>query len=143
MIKTKKIFIFLAIFLMLIMPVFSLAQTSTELIPCGKTLQADKTIGATTYKKGEVIPCNFTDFMKLIDNVIKFILYKLAIPIAAIMFAYAGFKMVTSGGSTESRTQAKSIFTNTALGLIFVAGAYLLVKTILSILGYDGAWLGF
>ena len=88
-------------------------------------------------------PCDFNAFMALINKVIRFILFALAIPIAAIMFAYAGFLMVTSGGSTEARGKAKKIFTNAAYGLVIAATAWLIVRTILSILGYDGAWIGF
>jgi len=59
------------------------------------------------------------------------------------MFFYAGLKMVTSGGSAEARGKAKSIFTNAVLGLAIAVGAWLIIRTILSILGYQGAWIGF
>ena len=35
--------------------------------------------------------CGFNDFITLINRVISFILFNLAVPISAIMFAYAGF----------------------------------------------------
>ena len=82
-------------------------------------------------------PCDFNALMTLIDNIIKFILFNLALPIAAIMFAIAGFLLITTGGA-DGKTRAKNIFTNTVIGLIFAAGAFLIVKTILSILGYNG-----
>ncbi len=122
----KKILISLSIFLMLIAPAVSLAA---GLVPCG---------GA-----GEN-PCNFNQLMAMINRVIKFILYDMVIPIAAIMFAYAGFLMVTAGEETSgARTKAKNIFTNTVLGLIFAVGAFIIIRTILSILGYEGSWIGF
>ncbi len=87
--------------------------------------------------------CGFVDLITLINKVIEFILYKLALPVAAIMFAYAGFKMVTAGGNTEGINTAKTVFKNTAIGLMLAAGAWLIVKTLLSILGYTGTtWLG-
>ncbi len=148
--KITKIIIPLAIFSILILPILSHAQDAVftydeekGLIPCGKTLIAPVRVDGISYKIGDVIPCNFNDLMTLVDNVIKFILYYLAVPISAIMFFYAGFLLVTSGGSTENRGRAKSIFTNTAKGLIFIAAAYLIVKQILSILGYNGSWIGF
>ena len=104
------------------------------LVPCDNIVGADGKIAN---------PCDFNAFMALINKVIRFILFALAIPIAAIMFAYAGFLMVTSGGSTEARGKAKKIFTNAAYGLVIAATAWLIVRTILSILGYDGAWIGF
>jgi len=88
--------------------------------------------------------CDFNALMTLINTVIKFILYDMVIPIAAIMFAYAGFLMVTAGGEAAgARTKAKSIFTNAVLGLIFAVAAFLIIRTILSILGYKGSWIGF
>jgi len=82
--------------------------------------------------------------MTLIDRVIKFILYVLALPIAAIMFAYAGVLLLFAGDEAAgARTKAKNIFTNAVIGLALVAGAFLIIKSILTILGYDGSWLGF
>lgn len=87
--------------------------------------------------------CDFTQFMNLINNVINFIFVYLAVPLCAIMFAYAGILLVTSGGSTEARGKAKTIFTNSALGLILAAASFLIIRTLLAILGYDGDWIGF
>ena len=110
-------------------PVTPPAPTSTPpLVPCDNSPSK---------------PCDFNAFMDLINKVIRFILFSLAIPIAAVMFAYAGFLMVTSGGSTEAKGRAKNIFSNAVYGLVIAATAWLIVRTILSILGYDGAWIGF
>lgn len=117
--------------MMLVVPMFALAQDSgTGLVPCDNS---------------EGNPCDFDAFIALINKVIEFILFKMAIPIAAIMFAYAGFLMVTAGGeAAHARQEAKEIAMNTVIGLIFAAAAFLIVKTILSILGYtDASWIGF
>ena len=132
---------------MLAMPAFSLAQIEDTdipdigggLVPCGHTDLAGKINN----------PCSFGDFLTLINGGIIFILKFLVVPIAAVMFFYAGFLMVTSGGSTEARGRAKNIFTNAALGLVIAAGAWLIIKTILSILSpatggvSPWAWIGF
>ena len=129
--KTKKFLIFLSIFLILITPALSFAwKLGDPIVPC------DNSTSATT--------CDFTQLMNLVNNIIDFILYGMAIPIAAIMFAYAGFKLVTAGGEISSaRTKAKSIFLNTVIGLVLAAGAWLIIKTILTTLGFNGAWIGF
>lgn len=132
--KTKNFLIhsstFLIVFMLLVVPTVSLAQGWTGLVPCGK---------------GTSTACTFGDFLKLINNILDFILKKMVIPIAAIMFAYAGFLMVTAGGeAAHARQEAKEIAFNTVLGLIFAVAAVLIVKTILSILGYtDATWVGF
>ena len=88
-------------------------------------------------------PCNFNALMELVNTIINFLLFALALPIAAIMCAYAGFKLVISAGSSEERTSAKKIFTSAIIGFIIALAAWLIVETILSILGYNGAWIGF
>jgi amino acid transporter len=114
-----------------------LAQ-DTNLVPCGTIRDANNNI---------TNPCGFNDIMTLINTVVKFIFINLALPIAAIMFAYAGFELVTSGGETSKRERAKRIFINVAIGLIVVAAAFLIVQTVLKIAGYDTGngwnWFGF
>lgn len=87
--------------------------------------------------------CNWTTLLDTVFEVTKFVLYSLVLPIAAIMFAYAGFLLVTSGGNTSAKETAKSIFYNTVLGLLFALGAWLIVGLILSTLGWDRSWIGF
>ena len=127
MTKIKKFIVPLIVFLMLITPAFSFsANEGTGLVPCDNVAKV----------------CDFTQFMNLINTVIKFTFEKLVVPIAAIMFAYAGFLLVTAGEEVASaRTKAKNIFMNALIGLVLAAAAWLIIRTILSILGYDGAWI--
>ncbi len=132
--RSVKIIISLFIFLMLAIPLFSFAAENPDsgLIPCGRS----DTNGNITN------PCDFAGFMELINNVIQFLLFKMAVPIAAIMFAYAGVLLVTAGGG-EAKTKAKHIFGNVVFGLVIAIAAWLIVRTILSILGFNGSWIGF
>jgi len=133
----------------LLSPVFSFAVDPPDnggLVPCGVEKSPIVVVdGKET--GGEIInPCEADGFgylMKMINKVVNFILFTMAVPIAAIMFAYAGFLLVTSGGETSKRTKAKSIFTNVAIGLVLAVAAWLIINTILSILGFDGSWIGF
>lgn len=85
--------------------------------------------------------------MILINRVVNFVLFGLALPLAAILFAYAGIRMLVSGGSEESRSTAKKIIADTAFGLIIAAAAWLIVNTILTLLVAPGPndfkWIGF
>ena len=121
--KITRYLISLLVFLILIMPIFSRAQ-STGLVPC---------------TEGKA--CNFDMLMKLVSNVLDFIFKFMVIPIAAIMMAYAGFELVTSGGSTEKRGVAKKIFWNSVIGLAIATLAWVLVKLILTTLGFTGPGL--
>jgi hypothetical protein len=135
-----SIAITLAIFLMIVMPGISLAQTAPSgLVPCNNTPVGTNSDGSVKYDK----PCDFNALMALVNTVINFILFKMVVPIAAIMFAYAGYLLITAGGETAgARTKAKSIFTNAIIGLIIAVAAWLIVSTILAILGYNGTWIG-
>lgn len=111
---------------------------SSGLVPCGTERDSSNKI---------TNPCGFSHILELINKVVTFVLVDLALPIAALMFAYAGFLLATSGGNSEKKSQAKSVFTSVAIGLIIVAGAFTIVKTVLSILGYQTGsgwnWFGF
>lgn len=144
----KNFLITLFVFLILIAPALSLAQSPIVnpsgtgiqggLVPCNNNTQA------VTNSDGSVtppVPCDFNQAEALINNIITFILFYMALPIAALSFAWAGFLLVKAQGG-EAKNKAKEIFANTVYGLLFAAGAWIIVSTILSILGYEGAWLG-
>ncbi len=120
------------------------------LVPCNNTPVIDSSGNVRLDSDGNVQyaqnqKCDFTALMGLVNTIISFILYGMALPISAIMFAYAGFLLVTSGEeSAHAREKAKKIFMHAAVGLALAVAAWLIVKTVLSILGYTGAsWLGF
>lgn len=116
----KKVLINLFVVLIIIFPVVSF---SAGLVLCdGKS-------------------CDFNALMDLIYGVINFLLFKMALPIAAIMFAYAGFSMVTAPGG-EAKGKAKEVFTNTVIGLVLAVACWIIISTLLSIFGYNGSWIG-
>ncbi len=84
---------------------------------------------------GDNVNCGFKELMEMLKNVIDYLFKYLVLPIAALMFAYAGFEMVFSGGVPEKRQKAISIFTNVGIGLVLAAGAFVIIRTVLSILG--------
>jgi Type IV secretion system pilin len=132
------------VLMLLLTPVFSFAQEDAKgwkgLIPCSNTSNTAEVEKGAATPKGE---CDFDAFLELINKVIKFLIFTMAIPIAAVMFCYAGFLLVTAGEETASaRTKAKEIFTNTVFGLAIAVAGWLIIRTILSILGYKGDWIG-
>lgn len=126
------LFIFLSLILI---PTFTMIQAQNDkafdsdkkvLIPCGQDKDKDNKV---------VNPCNVEHFILMIDRVIEFVLIYLVLPIAAIMFAYAGAKLMFSGDNAEARSQAKALFWNIVKGVLFIAGAWLIVTSILTIVG--------
>ncbi|MFT6829519.1 MAG: hypothetical protein ACJAV6_000349 [Candidatus Paceibacteria bacterium] len=87
-------------------------------------------------KNGNGRMCGFSDVILLIARVIEYI-FVLIIPIAAIVFAYAGFLYLTSGGDPGKKTAAKKAMTNVIIGIVIVMSAWLVVRTIVVSLGVD------
>jgi hypothetical protein len=105
-------------------PSFAVAQDS-KLIVCNKDYNSQ------TGKFED--PCNFNDVMELINNFFDFIVV-LSIAISTVSFAVAGFKLLTSGGKSSARDDAKAIFSKTIIGFVIVLSAWLIVNTITSAL---------
>lgn len=114
------IFSFIFIFSFLLSPDFASAES---LIPCDG---------------GPTDGCDFNDLMALVNNVINFLIFDLALPIAAVVIAYAGFLFLTSGDEPGKRTKAKKMLVNIVIGLVLALASWLIVQTILLSLGYDG-----
>mgnify|MGYP003521037636 FL=1 len=114
------IFSFVFAFSTLLYPAFTSAE---PLIPCDG---------------GPTNGCDFDDLMALINTVIDFLIFDLALPIAAVVIAYAGFLFLTSGDDSGKRTKAKKMLVNIVIGLVLALASWLIVQTILLSLGYDG-----
>lgn len=83
-------------------------------------------------------PCDFNSLMTLINSVINFLLITLATPLFALILIYVGWLYLSSGGSSENVTKAKKILKNAFIGYVIALAAWLIVKTILTTLGFTG-----
>ena len=129
------------------------ANGAVGFTPTGSTTEqyfTSTTSSASTTLPGGLVPCDnvgtkcdFNALLAMINGVIHFILFFMVVPISAIMFAYAGFLLITAGGEAAgARTKAKNIFFNAVIGLIIAVACWLIISTVLHILGYDGSWIG-
>jgi hypothetical protein len=82
--------------------------------------------------------CDFNDAMILINNVITFLLITMATPLFALIIIYVAWLYLSAGGNTENVGKAKKIFKNALFGYVIALAAWLIVKTILSTLGFKG-----
>jgi 4-amino-4-deoxy-L-arabinose transferase-like glycosyltransferase len=114
---------FALVALALFIPAISLARIVPD---CGTV-----TINGVTTSA----PCNLCHFFLLIANIFDFIAYKLAPPMAVMMFLLAGVLFLTSGGSEDRASQAKKIFLNALIGLILVYFSWLIVHTLINVIG--------
>lgn len=143
-------------FMVMSAPLLTVNVASAAIVPeCGKLTKIDEvdkagkpilrdkegrevTTGGTQGKITVMAePCNFNYLMKLINNVIDFLLFTIAAPLVALILCYVGFIMLTSGGSSEKVTKAKHIMKNVVFGYIIALAAWLIIKTILSAVGFN------
>ena len=96
----------------------------SNLIPCG--LKQDP------LTKKVLDPCEFKHVIELAKNIINFLIFRIASPLAAIMFAYAGFLYITNNGNEGKVKQAHDIFLYVFWGFVVALGAWLTVSMILS-----------
>ena len=112
-----RFLIFLAIFCAFLLPSFVLAQASEPgLVVCGNTPDN---------------PCDFEKLIEQVQVVLDFLIFKIASPLAAVMFAYAGYLYVTNMGNESKIKEAHEIFWNVFLGLTMALAAWLVVNFIL------------
>ncbi len=78
--------------------------------------------------------CGFNELILQIQKIIAFLLFEMAIPLAAIVFTWAGCKFMTSGENAGERTKAKGMFLNVLIGLAIAMAAWLIINTILTTL---------
>lgn len=78
-------------------------------------------------------PCDFTDFIALINDIIKWII-SIATSIFTIMAVWGGFLYMTSGTKIGDKEKAKSILWNTLLGFVIILCAWLIIFTLLNFL---------
>jgi hypothetical protein len=133
----KKIAVLIFISVMFFAPSAVPVFAQGNLIPCNGVVDVTHEGVTPGTERVPNIECGFPELMKLINNLITFLLFYIATPIAAIVFAYAGWTFMTSGGDEKGRSKAKGMFVKVLLGYILALAAWLLVKTIMVELGYD------
>jgi hypothetical protein len=79
--------------------------------------------------------CGFNEFIQLIQRVMNFLLFVVAVPFAAISFAWAGWLYLSAAGNEGNVKKAHEIFGSVALGLCIALAAWLIVRAIISGLG--------
>jgi hypothetical protein len=124
----------LVLILLFTYPFVSFAQTQ-GLVPCGFSTGN----GANYYTSST--SCDLCSFGQLIQNIINYMV-GISIPLAALLFAWAGILYFTSAGSPARVMRARKIFTSVFIGFLFVISAWLVVQTLLSTLVKGTVWFG-
>lgn len=83
--------------------------------------------------------CQACHLFQLVDRIVKFLIL-IAVPIASLLFAYAGILYFTSGGG-HGKEEAKNIFKDVLFGFIIALCGFLIVDTIIKTL-VNGSFTG-
>lgn len=113
----KKVGAVVLAILFVILPVFVFAQ-ETGLVPCG----SDGT------------PCTFGHLITLVNTIIDFLITKIALPVSAALFAWAGFLYLTAAGSDSQIKKAHTIFFDVFIGLALALSGWLIISLVTQIL---------
>ncbi len=111
--------------------------------PDPSCINRDQTEAADDVAAGSLIPCTnkcdlpavFVFLNKMIESLIKVAL----LPIAILMFVYAGYKYITAQGNPSKTANIKRMIKHLILGIVIILTAWLAVKTALVLIGYDQA----
>ncbi len=96
-----------------------------------------KALGAEGLVPSGDDPLGWCDLFLMIQTIINFLLYDIAIPFAVLAIAYAGFIYLFSGGEKNDIEKAKNIFRQVFTGLLIAFAAWLMVDFIINWLAPD------
>ncbi len=111
---------------------FGLLEAATSgIVPCNPTFNASDSTGVAALTDN----CGWEQLIALGQNILNYAIVLMAL-LSVVGIAYAGFLYMSSGGDSGKIKKAHGIFTKIIWGMVFVLGAYLIVKTLLAGLGY-------
>ncbi len=82
-------------------------------------------------------PCTLNSVLQLMNNLLTFFFQYLLIPLFVVMVMYLGFSYLTAEGKPGQHAKLGSMAKHMILGLLLMLCAWVIVRTILSFLGYQ------
>lgn len=83
-------------------------------------------------------PCNLTGLVTMIQKILDFLLFTIAPAIMAIVFVWSGYEYMTSAGNAGKTEKAKTRMLDALIGWLIAMTAWIIVKFIMTKLGYTG-----
>ena|SRR3989344_5072509 len=122
----KKIFLVFSILLFFfVVPQLAVAA---GLVPCGDD--------ATNM-------CKLADLGVLALGFYRFIVYTIALPLAGLFIVLGGILLLVSAGNPGLAGTAKNMLKFSAIGIVLVFGAYLIIDIVLRTIGFQLPWTRF
>jgi hypothetical protein len=118
--KTMKKYILITLFLVsFLIPTIA----GAAIVPCGNTN-----------------PCQLNDFFTMLTNIYVFIVLNIATPLAILSLVIGGIFILISAGNPSLATRGKQIVWMAVIGLALVFASWVIIKTILTAIGYNGTF---
>jgi hypothetical protein len=112
---------------------------SGGLVPCGRACDDPNT------SVDETKACELCDIFVMLELIVDFLLFTIVPILAVLMIAIGGIMYVMSGTSVAGGaglvSKAKSLFMGVIIGLLITYGAWIIVNTVLSLIGVAD-WTG-
>lgn len=121
----KKLFLTFFLVQLLIIPSLASAQ---GLVPCGNGDPSQPGF----------VPCTFDSFFLLIENIFVFIVWQISTPLAGLLIVAGGVILIFSAGNPGWVSMGKNMIFGALLGWFLIWGSYLIVQTVLSVIGFVG-----
>ncbi len=115
--KFKILFLLSAFYLLL-----TTISAQAALVPCGPGIP------------GKEI-CKFCDLLILVNKIINFALYNIAIPLVVVFIVWGGLTIMTAGDSTEKVAQGRKMIQSAIIGVFIALGAWMIINMVLSAIG--------
>lgn len=91
--------------------------------------------------EGKLIPCtnkcSFPDIIKIINNILSFLITTVFLPLFILVFMYAGYQYLTAQGNSAKVANVKKLLMKVVIGLVIVLTAWLVVKVLFQTIGVD------
>ncbi len=78
--------------------------------------------------------CNFDTLVKLLNNIASFIMFRLPVILLVIVFAWNGVMLIYKSDRAGALKDIKKNMLNVLWGYLLIVGAYILVKTFITLL---------
>lgn len=87
-----------------------------------------------------LVPCTGSDctichFLKMIHDVLFFVVYKIVAPLAGLLFLIGGIMMMLSGASEDWLKKGKELCKNTLIGILIILSSWVIVNTLITTFG--------
>ena len=116
----RRVFLILLVGAFFVVPAFVFAEEQSPLVPCD----------GIPSKDGKIPACQACHVVELGQNIINFLVIT-ASSIAVIIFAYAGFLMLTAAGDIGKISEGRRHFTNVAIGMVITLAGWLVIDTVM------------